>query len=437
MNFGDTDASEILQRLNSLRSSCLAQIEDDYSFSVFYPLNSKSEAHPLVMLISERDELRRSAIQLITLRELPEYLGLRVLTPPPREPVGGIPVLEGFTEEETARIQAIHVADSEILNHVTVLEGLMDDKAAPGLLDRMSGIYIVVSADTPDLSRSVRSFLSKTRHHHLMKLVVLGDCQNALSLSQLMWTLSKHMDVVELPTLFLMDTNDGKSSFKNDLLEIPKRLALLQLSSTVREAELARAHALLMSHIKAQLPTFNRASKQEKLSDDLGEVIKTVSSKSGIPISQFPSADFIRDKIRQFDFTKLKRMKESNLHALNEFLEKEAPKFMTYFPSELRASSHIYSGSSEPTLSIDMCEFADVFRSLEPDSDGIVRGGEKLRNHLLSVSKLSSQSLYRIWQLSDTDRDGGLNLREYTICRALIRMVMNGQPLPRTLPRGI
>jgi hypothetical protein len=98
------------------------------------------------------------------------------------------------------------------------------------------------------------------------------------------------------------------------------------------------------------------------------------------------------------------------------------------------ASSKVRAGlppqfSKPPIVS----DYVNDFESLVPQN-GLLEASPRLREHFLGISKLASASLYKIWKLADIDKDGKLSLREYAVCRELIKGVCAGGDIPRNLP---
>lgn len=76
-------------------------------------------------------------------------------------------------------------------------------------------------------------------------------------------------------------------------------------------------------------------------------------------------------------------------------------------------------------------KFCTVFNSMNP-IDGKL-AGSTVKPYLMS-SKLPVESLTRIWDLSDIDQDGALNLKEFIVCCQLIAKAKQGYILPVVLP---
>lgn len=59
--------------------------------------------------------------------------------------------------------------------------------------------------------------------------------------------------------------------------------------------------------------------------------------------------------------------------------------------------------------------------------------GERARDFFLR-SGLSTSDLGKIWRLADIDSDGRLNSAEFSVAMHLVRLILEGIPLPPTLP---
>ncbi len=82
-------------------------------------------------------------------------------------------------------------------------------------------------------------------------------------------------------------------------------------------------------------------------------------------------------------------------------------------------------------------DYLDDFEALGPDGDGRISAGERIRKDLLGRSggELSSAVLHRLWKMADIDRDGKLNLLEYSIIRKLIDIKLNNENnFPKDIP---
>ena len=80
----------------------------------------------------------------------------------------------------------------------------------------------------------------------------------------------------------------------------------------------------------------------------------------------------------------------------------------------------------------ELHEVFEVFERLGPLNGKItgVQAGKVLQD-----SGLDFATIRRIWTLSDLDNDGSFDLREFAICKTLIKMKINLQDLPVEIPQ--
>ncbi|EUB60026.1 RalBP1-associated Eps domain-containing protein [Echinococcus granulosus] len=77
---------------------------------------------------------------------------------------------------------------------------------------------------------------------------------------------------------------------------------------------------------------------------------------------------------------------------------------------------------------------AQFFR-LQPDPSGRLSG--QAAKSFFELSKLPVNVLSQIWELSDVDTDGQLNLSEFSVAMHLVVLHRNGVMLPTQLPESL
>ena len=77
-------------------------------------------------------------------------------------------------------------------------------------------------------------------------------------------------------------------------------------------------------------------------------------------------------------------------------------------------------------------EYLDEFEKIGPNASRKISGAQA--KVVLEGSKLPSKVLHAIWNLSDVDKDGALTLAEFALAKHFIKMKLEGQDLPATLP---
>ncbi|XP_046849050.1 intersectin-1-like [Xenia sp. Carnegie-2017] len=80
-------------------------------------------------------------------------------------------------------------------------------------------------------------------------------------------------------------------------------------------------------------------------------------------------------------------------------------------------------------------KFNQLFKANDFEKTGFITG-EQARQIFLQ-SHLPPQTLAQIWELSDVDKDGQLNMEEFAIGMHLVDSAKSGKPLPGVLPVGL
>lgn len=416
---------ELMHQMHVAHQNKIAPIQDEFLFREFYPTvaRSCSSENASVVIMGDDAEIQAELVERIT--------GVPFNRP------GDIVVFSGGDVDAESLSTGPSQTESKwsvlrrantVLEQLTVVSHPASVPVSAQVF-KAAMIILVFSLTEPDISEAYRRAMMKLKHQHgRISLVFAGQPANDHSLAQLVWTIARCISTPELPTTFFLES--GADSLYSDIMKLPLQTLSVRLSSLHREARLARAHAVLLSHLKSQLPTFNRQAKQDKLVEDLENIIKTVAVKSGIPAIDFPSAEYLRERIRAQDFTRIKKMKESSLSLISEFIERDSVRISALLPKP----AFPLSASSPEVAAFKPCDSADYgadFAALSPDQ-GLI-AGSRVRDHLLAVSKLSSHTLHRIWRLADKDKDGKLSLNEYALCRSLIEFVQAGNDLPRDI----
>ncbi|XP_069956145.1 epidermal growth factor receptor substrate 15-like 1 isoform X2 [Cherax quadricarinatus] len=80
----------------------------------------------------------------------------------------------------------------------------------------------------------------------------------------------------------------------------------------------------------------------------------------------------------------------------------------------------------------DRARYDQIFNSLGPEANKL--HGNKVRSVMLN-SKLPMETLGKIWDLSDMDKDGSLDRVEFSLAMHLIYKVLENNPLPPSVPQ--
>jgi len=159
--------------------------------------------------------------------------------------------------------------------------------------------------------------------------------------------------------------------------------------------------------------------------------------------------------MKNFDITKLQKLNQGMIDALDKMIGTELPRLMAQVPQDQDVAHEDYmvsvrkreggalfdknltpfgDGGTNDLLSaaIPVKEYQYEFEQLVPGADGKINGTQAKKP--MQDSKLPNATLRRIWTLADLDGDGKLDLLEFSICKHLIKMKLDGHDLPVEIP---
>mmetsp|Transcript_10070 Transcript_10070/g.14205 ORF Transcript_10070/g.14205 Transcript_10070/m.14205 type:complete len:561 (-) Transcript_10070:92-1774(-) len=288
--------------------------------------------------------------------------------------------------------------------------------------------------------------------------------------------------------LFDMEERD----LMNDLRELPRNSAVRKINELVKRCRLAKVHAYIIGHLREKMPNMMGKEKaQGRLMEDMGVVFRTVMKQYNLAPGDFPDLEAFRAKCDELSFAKFPRLKPKMLQDLEEVLSRDIPALMEMLPSSERtqaddemgrqlqrngrqsagqkdqvrsfssknqswtksqrmpgsnkwdtaestdvsAPNPFGSGNDEEpipwALDDEARENYDLFTSLGPE--GGLLPSAVARGPLMETG-LSTEMLRIIWDLSDIDGDGALDLAEFTVAMHLCGTAKAGEIPPSILP---
>jgi len=176
-----------------------------------------------------------------------------------------------------------------------------------------------------------------------------------------------------------------------------------------------------------------------------------------LPLGDFPDPSMMQAKLRTYDFSKFNKVDKKKMEILESMLSNDIPKLLQLVPEEVERLAEEAEGSisvgpkmspfavmkvggatetsvyqSQWLVAPDPEDYRAEFVAVGPDQAGKITG-QKAKSKMVE-SKLPSNILHKIWTLADTDKDGALTLYEYALAMHFIKMRLDGQDLPSTLP---
>ncbi|KAI8351768.1 P-loop containing nucleoside triphosphate hydrolase protein [Choanephora cucurbitarum] len=502
--FEDDEYAKVIEGIKRIYKQKIKPLEVTYNFEGFHsaPLtDSDIEAKPIVLLIGQYSTGKTTFIRYLLDKAYPgEHIGVepttdrfvsvmygseeRVIPGNAAAVNQDLPFrgLNRFGQSFLSRFQ-VSQTNSPVLENMTIIDTpgiLAGDKqlvergydftqVIEWFAERADLILLMFDSHKLDISNEFKLAIHSLRGQEEKVRVVLNK-SDMVSQQQLMrvygammWSLGKVVQTPEVMRVYLSSfwTEKPPNSFEDcrelieaeskdllrDLKELRRNAAIRKINEIVKRARLARVHALIISHLKKEMPSmFGKKKKQEALLKNLGAEFGKIQQRYHLPAGDFPNPERFKQNLALYDMDKFKSLKEDLIERVDEALSNDLPGLMSQFPTmnpELQQSERnpfqasVMPGPGEvpPSYwhfeSIDKGAYLPRFHQLGP-REGKVSGSEV--KPILMESGLGNDQLAQIWRLSDFDNDGYMDIDEFCIAMHLIKAVQNGAQLPEKLP---
>jgi len=340
--------------------------------------------------------------------------------------------------------------------------------------ERADRIILLFDAHKLDISDEFKSAIQAIRKNEDKIRIVLNkaDMMTHQQLMRvygaLMWSLSRILGNPEVSRVYVgsfwnqpLQFAANRDLFEmeqedlfHDLQELPRFATIRRLNDLIKRATWAKVNALVISHLKSQMPVLGKEGKKKDLIKKLDEVYKKVQEEHSIPAADFPDIDNMREKLKNMDFSKFQPLKKELIERVDKMLAEDIPRLMSLMPREemdkknegkgmIKGGAFRKSalpvgkgadegiGEREWIVSRDKPKYDEVFNTLE-QSEGKITG--RVAKDELVKSKLPSKELGKIWRLSDIDGDGLLDDEEFALAMHLIHIKIGGHQIPEELP---
>jgi EH domain-containing protein 1 len=264
----------------------------------------------------------------------------------------------------------------------------------------------------------------------------------------LMWSLGKVFDTPEVSRVYIgsfwdqpYQCTDHEKLFDaeredlfRDLLALPRGSAVRKVNELVKRARLVRVHALIIGHLKAQMPAvFGKDSKKDELIKNLGKEFQKIQQQYQIPVGDFPDLATFKEQLKNCDFNKFNKLDEKLVNQMDEVLATDIPKLMKMFPEE-SAARKVADRAVDGWLvtPVRQQRYGEMFDKLPKNDAGLVTGDAA--KPILVKSGLSFDLLGQIWQHADNDSIGSLDREQFMVAMYLVDNAVNGEPVPKVLP---
>jgi EH domain-containing protein 1 len=195
-------------------------------------------------------------------------------------------------------------------------------------------------------------------------------------------------------------------------------------------------------------------------------VFRTVMKKYNLAPGDFPDLPDMQAKLKEFDFSKFQVIKQKYIDDAEHVMSTEFPRLMEALPRSLDSYAStapppnsvpvIFDAPKPPVPAFAMEDDSNPWGADEPSGKGSGSGwalseyvpqykpqfdtiqtngkvSGAAAKKVLSSSGVPTTALRDIWNLSDIDSDGQLDLNEFVVAMFLIDMVKQGHSVPAAL----
>jgi hypothetical protein len=335
-------------------------------------------------------------------------------------------------------------------------------KVVEWFAERADRILFLFDAHKLDISDEFRRVIEACKGHDEKIRVVLNK-SDSVSPQQLlrvygalMWSLGKVVKTPEVTRVYVgsfgdskIIEHDSKSLFEAeradliaDLLSLPRNAAVRKVNELLKRARMCRLHCTIMAELRSQMPTFfGRGKKQQQLLDDLPRQFKRVGQQNRVPDQDFPNPSRFREVLETLDLSKFPSSNAKLLSKLESVLTEDVPQLMKHLRQPTEEEGFNPFGNESVTAELagpsyalsegKRLEFATQFASCELRNGKLQGGAAK---EFLSKSSLPTPVLFKIWALSDLDKDGALDEEEFCLAMWLVEETLGGKSVPEILP---
>ena len=365
-------------------------------------------------------------------------------------------------------------------------------KVVAWFAERADLILLLFDAHKLDISDELKGAIDALKGHEDKIRCILNkadqiDRQQLMRVyGALLWSLGKTMGSPEVARVYVgsfwqeqLKTMDNAELFEmeekdlmKDLAVLPRQSAVRKINELVKRIRKVKTLAFIIGHLKQQMPSLmGKEKKQQKLIADLPNVFRTILKKYNLAPGDFPDITTFSAKLQDVKFSEFSTIKQKEIDALDEILNKDIPALMEQLPSERDTPEMLRAKGAGgmvnvpvPTTAAKFGKKPDASESnpfgysqddaahywaLQDSADRLVgsfealgpEGGylstQKARDVLVKTG-LSKDQLRLIWNLSDMDRDGLFDRDEYVVAMFLCdAVIQKGRPIPAELPASV
>jgi len=326
---------------------------------------------------------------------------------------------------------------------------------------RADRILLLFDAHKLDISDEFKACIEALKGHDDKIRIVLNksdaiDAQQLMKVhGALMWSLGKVIRTPECLRVYVgswwdepVKHDEFAKLFKReqedllaDLFELPQSAVMRKVNEVVKRARAARVHALVIEHLRSQLPWMGKDSALQSMLGNLAPEFRAVAQAHAIPLGDFPVPEHFRRSFESIvggvdGLMAFPALNPLLLAELNEIISARLPHLVaSHHRNNARELENPFADARQWAVPPEFFQAARAeFDTLGPDANGLLTGSQA--RPVLLQSGLSTKVLAKVWQLADRDKDGKLTAKEFALAKWLIKVFPDGV-LPDVLPRDL
>jgi GTP-binding protein EngB required for normal cell division len=390
------------------------------------------------------------------------------------------PILESLTFIDTPGVLS---GSKQTMGRTYDFAGVMDWFA-----EKSDLILLLFDAHKLDISDEFKEVINQLKRHDEKIRVVLNKADSIETQAlmrvygALMWSLGKVKQTPEVTRVFIssfwdkpFQNQDNAALFeseRNDLFkelrELPRYSAMRKINDLVKRARSVKVHALIIGTLAGKMPSFmGKAKAQKALVSGMGDIFRHVQREHGLAFADFPDLAKFQLQVSEMDFSAFPKLDLAKIAMMETVLGQDVPALLAQFPPEradesaARARTAGASAPNAPSSGAgdafgggsggaggsagnpfakavsasagdetawvitpsDQATYRSIFQTCNP-IDGKVSG--EAAKGVLEKSKLDYETLGKVWNMSDMDKDGYLDEDEFAVTMHLCHQVMEG-----------
>lgn len=239
-----------------------------------------------------------------------------------------------------------------------------------------------------------------------------------------------------------------KSDLLSDLKALPRSASVRKINEFVKRTRRAKVHALIIDHLRNKFGWFGKQKTQDKVLGNMKSMFEEVARKHNLPKGDFPNPTKFSQILQEFDIWKFPKLKVKDIEKIDAILSVGVAKLMenVSYVDKPRADPTGEGGGFNPFAMEETAvatsggrdgwvvnktlkaKYDEQFFKLERAGGKALGGQIKM---VMMKSGLSNDVLAEIWDFSDIDRDGKMDMDEFALMLYLIDYVKQGNTLPK------